>query len=290
MSDILAALNQLEEEEAKSKAKSRAATGKSKKGSADIAAQNARKNAGRRSRAPPPRTPPPHPSQSRRSSAASAPPSRGRERETNGPLSPGPHLTLPQRDNDAHSERSISRDPESRRISFANTPRPEGNKIWIHTKSASLASGFEYDPRLNKYKVSEEEWKDFTSELVAAADVTGSKWLWPFRKKEVIKRIRRELQYDGDVGRVFKKWNKLFKQQRFQAWLELPGQKSDDPTGDIAGEQVVNVNRFRVVITPNSGRAPSVYSRNSSMTRSVTGEGVTAAMARKVSNEDMRST
>lgn len=110
--------------------------------------------------------------------------------------------------------------------------------------------------------------------------------MWPFRKKDVVKRIRRELQYDGDVKRVFKKWNKLFKRQRFQAWLELPGQKSDDLEGNDADERV-NVKRFRVVITPNSGRAPSVYSRNSSMTRSITGEGATAAMARKAANDEM---
>lgn len=190
-------------------------------------------------------------------------------------------LQPPKSDIDSSSQRSPSPNPSARRISFANSPHPDGNKIWISTKSDSLASGFEYDPRLNKYKVSEEEWSDFNGELLTAADVSGPIWMWVFRKKEVIKRIRRDLQYDGNVKRVLKKWNKLFKRQRFQAWLELPGQKSDDLPGNADGEKV-NVKRFRIVITPNKEqRAPSVYSRNSSMTRSVTGEGVTAVMARK---------
>lgn len=94
-----------------------------------------------------------------------------------------------------------------------------------------------------------------------------------------------QLQYLGDVSRCLKKWNKLFKIQRFQAWLELPGQKSDDLPGNADGEKV-NIKRFRIVITPvTEKRAPSVYSRNSSMTRSVTGEGVTAAMARNADEE-----
>lgn len=103
-----------------------------------------------------------------------------------------------------------------------------------------------------------------------------------------MRRLNRELQYDGDVKRTLKKWNKLFKQQRFQAWLELPGQKSEDLVGNDIHEKV-NVKRFRIVITPNSERAPSVYSRSSSLTRSVTGEGVTAAMAHKSANEEMES-
>lgn len=155
--------------------------------------------------------------------------------------------------------------------------------MYIPTKTDSLASGFPYDPRLNKYKVSTEEWRDFEAELIAAAEVPGPIWMWTFRKKAVIQRIRRDLQFDGNVGRVFKKWNRLFKRQRFQAWLELPGTKIQDENGEK-----VNLKKFHVVITPNSEqRAPSVYSRNSSMTRSITGEGVTAAMARGDANSEM---
>lgn len=85
----------------------------------------------------------------------------------------------------------------------------------------------------------------------------------------------------GEVSRVFKKWNRLFRQQRFQAWLELPGQKIEDEEGE---EKITK--KFYVVISPNNEKAPSVYSRNSSMTRSITGEGVTAAMARKDVNDE----
>lgn len=115
----------------------------------------------------------------------------------------------------------------------------------------------------------------------------GPSWMWSFKKKDVMKRLNRELQYDGDVKKVFKKWNRLFKQQRFQAWLELPGEKSDDLEGNDIHEKV-NVKRFRVVITPNSERAPSVYSRSSSLTRSVTGEGATAALAHKQASDEMQ--
>jgi hypothetical protein len=37
---------------------------------------------------------------------------------------------------------------DSRRISFSEPSRPEGTKLWVPTKTESLASGFEYDVRL----------------------------------------------------------------------------------------------------------------------------------------------
>ena len=37
---------------------------------------------------------------------------------------------------------------DSRRISFSEPSRPEGTKLWVPTKTESLASGFEYDVRM----------------------------------------------------------------------------------------------------------------------------------------------
>ena len=68
-------------------------------------------------------------------------------------------------------------------------------RLWIPTKTESLASGFVYDPRLNKYSVSEEEWKQFNKEITAAADVRSPTWMWPVQRKNVIKKVAKDLQY-----------------------------------------------------------------------------------------------
>lgn len=261
MADILSLLGQLEEEEAKQKAQIAVGEQKgkaSKKGRPkDITTHNTNKNTGRRRN----------------------PPARTAANNNNIPTSQSPTPKSANIDivSPSQSSPEPSPDPDSRpssrgrRISFANTPRPNGNKIIIPTRTDSLASGFPYDPRLNKYRVSEEEWADFNNELIAASDIPGPIFLWAFRKKDVIPRIRKDLQYGGDLQRALKKWNKLFKRQRFQAFLELPGEGSE---GEGSGKK-----RFRIVLTPNGeSRAPSVYSRNSSMTRSVSGEGRKAMM------------
>jgi hypothetical protein len=104
--------------------------------------------------------------------------------------------------------------------------------------------------------------------------------MWPFRKSKIVARIKRDLQYGGDISAVFKKWNRVFKIQRFQAWLELPGEKSNPLPGNDADE-VVDVKKFRVLVTPSREKPPSVYSRSNSLTRSISGEGVKAAEGRK---------
>jgi len=184
----------------------------------------------------------------------------------------------------ARSERSPSQGPDSRRasrISFADLPRPT-HRLQIPTKTESLAGGFPFDPRLNKYGVTEDEWHRFASELVDAADVPGPSWAWAFNRKEVIKRIKKELQYEGELKRVLRRWNRGFKRKGFQAWLELPASKGDkvyqgdewDSKEDM--EQAKrDAKRFRIVVTPAHEKAPSVYSRSSSLTRSVSGEGLT---------------
>jgi len=184
----------------------------------------------------------------------------------------------------AHSqgERSPSVGAESRRISFADPPRPGARRLWIPTKTDSLASGFVYDPRLNKYNVSEEEWAHFSREIVELAQIPSPTWAWTFHRKNVINRMKKELQYEGDLKRLLRKWNKLFKRQGFSVSLELPtpkGEKdmSDELVGDSQEERDKakrDAKRFRVVVNSGTEKAASVYSRTSSLSRSVSGEAI----------------
>jgi len=88
------------------------------------------------------------------------------------------------------------------------------------------------------------------------------------------------LQYDGDLKRVLRKWNKLFRRQGFSAWLELPTPKGERDAPEEAAETKEErdrarkeTKRFRIVIN-STDRGTSVYSRSSSLNRSVTGEAV----------------
>ncbi|KAH8650817.1 hypothetical protein BGZ60DRAFT_420927 [Tricladium varicosporioides] len=192
-----------------------------------------------------------------------------------------PSATTPATEH-APSLREPSPAPSSRRISFAEPDRPSvaSRRLWIPTRKDSLASGFAFDPRLQKYGVPDNEWSDFSNEIVEAAEIPGHQLMWPFRKKEVIKKIRKELQYEGGLKKRLRKWNRLFKRQGFQTELALPGELLEDNLRVADDGEPLNANakrdgkRFRMVITPNAEKASSVYSRTSSLTRSVTGEGI----------------
>lgn len=179
---------------------------------------------------------------------------------------------------------------ESRRISFAEPQRPQGRRYYIPTKGPSLASGFPYIKKLNRWGVMEAEWSDFSDAVVLAANIPGPKWAWFYRKNEVIKRIGRDLRYESDFKTVLKRWNRHFKRKGFQAYLELPQGKHDPPrkehvntadpddSSDDEEEIVKKVekkypNRFRMIVSSNVEKGSSVYSRTSSLTRSITGEG-----------------
>lgn len=73
--------------------------------------------------------------------------------------------------------------------------RCDCRKLWIPTKTESLASGFVYDQRLNKYGVSEDEWKEFNKEITAAADLRSPTWMWPLKRSGVIQKVKTDLQY-----------------------------------------------------------------------------------------------
>ncbi|KAE9381350.1 hypothetical protein N431DRAFT_392439 [Stipitochalara longipes BDJ] len=174
-----------------------------------------------------------------------------------------------------------------RRISFANTPRPPPlqRRLRIPTRTASLASGFPYDPKLIKYNISEKDWKTFSDQVVEAAELPrGASMLWRVHKRDVVNKIKKELQYEGDFKRLLNAWNKKnFRVRGFTVSVELPGppkfrEEDTEEERELARKEA---KKFRICITPNSERTASVYSRSSSLTRSVTGEG--ASLQRKES-------
>lgn len=140
----------------------------------------------------------------------------------------------------------------------------------------------------------EEVWERFNSEIIKEANVPGQQWLWRLKRKEVIARLKNDLQYDGDFKRKLKLWSKVFKTKGFTVDLILPG----DPLGgdfELDGnEDEVDRNRdakkeakkFRLIITPNTEKGTSVYSRTSSLTRSVTGEANLQQVASNQPNPD----
>jgi hypothetical protein len=159
--------------------------------------------------------------------------------------------------------------------------------VKIATKDNSLSSGFPYDAqKLIKYEVSSKEWSHFSGEVVVACDAHHyNKATWPFARAKVISRVRQDLQYGqgpnpGEVSKVFRKWNRLFRRQGFQAWMELP----DEEKAEELGRSTAGMNkeeqkraqkeakRFRIVISPLDNKGGSIYSK-SSIRGSVGGEG-----------------
>jgi hypothetical protein len=108
--------------------------------------------------------------------------------------------------------------------------------------------------------------------------------LWRVHKRDVVNKIKKELQYEGDFKRLLNAWNKKnFRVRGFTVSVELPGppkirEEDTEEERELARKEA---KKFRICITPNSERSASVYSRSSSLTRSVTGEG--ASLQRKES-------
>jgi hypothetical protein len=185
------------------------------------------------------------------------------------------------------SSRSQSQSAESRRISFADAPRATTRyQVKIATKNDSLSSGFPYDAqKLIKYEVSSKEWSHFSGEVVVACDAHHYNAItWPLARSKVIKRVRNDLKYGhgpdpGEVSKTFRKWNKLFRRQGFQAWLELPSEEGAEELGrSTAGmnkedqkQAQKEAKRFRIVVSPLNDKGGSIYSK-SSIRGSVSGE------------------
>ncbi|KAG4434327.1 hypothetical protein IFR05_010205 [Cadophora sp. M221] len=179
----------------------------------------------------------------------------------------------------------------NRRISFVATepPPPIQRRLRIPTKTASLASGFVWDPKLTKYNVSEREWEKFSEDVIhAAALPKRAKLMWALVRQDVIDKLKRDLDFNGDVKTEMKQWSAHFRQKGFTVGLELPGKvkERDDETFEERQLAESYAKFFRVVITPNAERSASIYSRNSSLTRSVTGEGLATNRSTPDASED----
>ncbi|KAE8447469.1 hypothetical protein EG329_010742 [Mollisiaceae sp. DMI_Dod_QoI] len=265
MSDILAALEQLDDLE---KEKRRKPTNTKYRN--PLTSSNARKSSQRTGREPRARSTPDSRAQSSQST-----------KQNHLSVSPGTHT-------DGERSPSVA---STRRISFVDTPRPAPvqRRLRIPTKSASLASGFPFDPKLNKYGVGEKEWKDFSDAIIDAAELPKrATWAWRFHKNDVIKKMKRELQYEGDFKRILNAWNRHFRKKGFQVNLELPGvakiRETDTPEEQELARSEAKF--FRLCVTPNAEKAGSIYSRTSSLTRSVTGEGASVRTPVHSDNDD----
>ncbi|CZS94441.1 uncharacterized protein RAG0_04435 [Rhynchosporium agropyri] len=192
------------------------------------------------------------------------------------------------------SNRSPSVTPSvisNRRISFVapEVPHSTQRRLRIPTKTASLASGFVWDPKLTKYGVSEKEWEKFTEDILRAAALPKrAKIMWSLVKQDVIDKIKRDLDFNGDVKTELKEWSAHFRQKGFTVGLELPGKVKEREDETFEERQLAEsyAKFFRVVITPNAERSASIYSRNSSLTRSITGEGLANRTTPDASDDD----
>ena len=145
-------------------------------------------------------------------------------------------------------------------------------------------------------------WKHFSREILDATEIPGPSWTWRIHKRNVINRIKKDLVYESDLKSTLKKWNRLFSNRHgFKAYLKVPDQKgeediSDEDIGETEEERqhaILMCRRFRIVINANTEKAASVYSRSSSVTRTVSGEATAVqnrvaadAEAGKVDGED----
>lgn len=131
--------------------------------------------------------------------------------------------------------------------------------------------------------MSEREWAKFSDDIVDAAHLPKrAKFAWPLVRNDVIAKIKKDLDFVGNVRTELKQWSAHFRQKGFVVGLELPG-KVKEREDDTIEERVLAEGYeklFRVVISPNSERSASIYSRNSSLTRSITGEGRAAQRSR----------
>jgi hypothetical protein len=132
-----------------------------------------------------------------------------------------------------------------------------------------------------RYGVSEEMWKHFSREILDAVEVPGPSWAWRIHKRNVVNRVKKDLVYESDLKSTQKKWNRLFSNRHgFKAYLKVPNEKgeediSDEDMGATEAERqqaILNARRFRIIVNSNTEKAASVYSRSSSVTRTVSGE------------------
>lgn len=178
-----------------------------------------------------------------------------------------------------------------RRISFVEPPPPPSTRrrLRLTTKGNSILNGFEYDPTLGtKYHVGEDEWNHFSDAIIKEARIPRrARYAWFFHKNNIIKRIKRDLQYNGDISSCISAWNRMdFRKKGFEVSLELPGPPKI--RSDMSEEEKAIIKKqapfFRLVLTPTSEKGQSIYvqSRTNSMT--------TIAAESKTENAKSKST
>ncbi|KAE9375779.1 hypothetical protein N431DRAFT_310693, partial [Stipitochalara longipes BDJ] len=161
----------------------------------------------------------------------------------------------------------------------------------IPTISDSLSSGFPYTQHLAQFRITRDQWHQFSLEVVnaaklsfsedAAAWATGvgtgaasSAFLLVFgpavgyytgksvHKKAVIKKVREQLAQDGELRNVFRKWNEsAFRERGIQVWLEAPNDESAvDINLDMSRrekEAKKLARSFKIIVQPDDpSRAP----------------------------------
>jgi hypothetical protein len=160
--------------------------------------------------------------------------------------------------------------------------------VRILTKTNYLGSGFKYDEALGRYGVNEASWNRFSDDIVNAANLSKSdKMLWFSRKADVAKKVKKDLMYESSqIKAELKAWNASFKSKGFSVNLEVP----DTPKfkDGMTEEEKQNMRKeakfFRVVLNPGQEKGGSIYSRTSSLNRSIRGEGT--ARRRSTDDED----
>ncbi|KAF7857321.1 hypothetical protein EAF04_009562 [Stromatinia cepivora] len=169
---------------------------------------------------------------------------------------------------DRGTERSRSQGPDSRRVSFADAPRPQTRTLMIPTKESVLSSGFPYNPKLNKYGVSEHEWSQFTKEILDTLPSSKS-FSWRWKRGKIVAIIKRDLQYESPLKSALRQWNKGFRRRGFSVYLEIPVEKDladDEVSGDTKEEKKQakkDAKKFRFLIGAANSSSSSVYSRTS---------------------------
>lgn len=189
---------------------------------------------------------------------------------------------------DRGTERSRSQGPDSRRVSFAEAPRPQTRTLMIPTKESVLSSGFPYNPKLNKYGITDLEWSQFTKEILDTLPPSKS-FSWRWKRGKIVSIIKRDLQYESPLKSALRQWNKGFRKRGFSVYLELPVEKDlneDEVSGDTKEERKQakkDAKKFRFLVGTANSSASSVYSR-SSLAESVNRES--QAKPSTMSNED----
>jgi Domain of unknown function (DUF4646) len=161
----------------------------------------------------------------------------------------------------------------------------------IPTDTDSLSSGFPYTQRLDRLRITRDQWHQFSLEVVnaaklsfsedAAAWATGvgtgaasSAFLLVFgpavgyytgkavHKKTVVKKVKEKLAQDGDLRNVLRRWNEgSFRERGIQVWMEAPSEQVavDAQPGmssrDMEKEVKKMQRRFRIVVQPFDPRS-----------------------------------